>query len=145
MSELVKFKPDHLIPLLEQQINAPLKDWFMSGVVYDLEKSDAVSFIYKGEVMVCGGITKYWAGRGQLWAVFNENSKYNFVPTFRMIKHWLNHEIGNNYNRIELSVACDFEIGKRRAEMLGFGLECAVAKKYLPTGGDCSLYSMVRV
>lgn len=144
MSELVKFKAAHLRPLLEQPVNAGLRDWFLSGVADQLEVTESASFVYKDEVMVCGGITKYWEGRGQLWTVFNENAKFNFVPTFRAIKHWLNYQIENQYKRIELSVNCDFEIGRRRAELLGFKLECATAKNYLPSGGDCSLYSLVR-
>ena len=144
MFETVKFKADHLLPLLNEQLNKDLQYWFTSGMVYDLEKTESVSFINKGEVMVCGGITDYWKGRGQVWSIFSERSKKCFVPTYRAIQKWLKYEIETNYKRIELSVDLGFEIGKRRAEMLGFQLECPLARKYLPGGEDCSLYAMVR-
>jgi len=142
MSKLIEFKPEHLLPLLNEPINTHLKGWFMSGVIYEIK--DSVTFFYNDQVMFCGGITPYWEGRGQVWSVFSERSKHHFVPTFRVIRSYLNNQLGLNYRRIEMSVDVDFEIGKRRAEMLGFRLEVERAKQYLPNGKDCALYAMVR-
>lgn len=140
----VAFKAEHLLPLIKEPTNKHLESWVKSGLVYDLEKGESVTFIYKGKVCVCGGINPYWEGRGQLWSVFSQNLQYEFVPAFRAMKRWVNWQLGNNYRRIELSVDIDFPPGRRRAELLGFSLECELARKYLPNGKDCSLYSLVR-
>lgn len=143
MSEIVKFEPHHLRLLINEPANEHMKAFFSDQLIADLEKTDAVTFYYNGSVQVCGGISHYWPGRGQVWSVFSETSKRNFLPTYRAVKRWLKDRLDNHYERIELSVNCKFLIGKRRAEMLGFELEIERAKKYL-NGEDCSVYSMVR-
>lgn len=140
----VSFKAEHLLALTKEPGNKALEAWFTNGLVYQLEKSEAATFIRNGHVQMCGGINPYWNGRGQLWTVFSENIRRDFVPTFRAIKRWLKHQIENNYERIELSIDCDFPQGKRRAALLGFIMECELARKFLPNGKDCSLYSLVR-
>lgn len=140
----VSFKAEHLLALTKEPANKHLEEWFNNGLVYHLEKGESVTFIHNGRVHVCGGINPYWHGRGQLWTVFSENIKDDFVPTFRAIKRWLKHQIDNNYQRIELSIDADFPPGRRRADLLGFVMECELARKYLPNGKDCSLYSLVR-
>lgn len=140
----VEFKSDHILELSRESSNKHLQQWITSGLAIHLEKSESITFIHNGYVAVCGGINPYWDGRGQLWTIFSERTKDNFVPTYRAIKKWLDLLIENSYRRIELSIDCDFPPGRRRAELLGFKLECELARKYLPTGKDCSLYSMVR-
>jgi hypothetical protein len=144
MSELINFRSSHLEPLSKEPLNAWLSEWIDSPFGKSLESIQSKTFIYKGEVMVCGGITPYWSGRGQLWTVFSEKSKHNFVPVFRVIKKWLNSLLNENYRRIELSVDIGCDVGKRRAEMLGFYLETELARQYLPDGKDVSIYSLVR-
>ena len=143
MSEVLKFKLEHLAPLLEQQMNASLKNWAETEYAEHMEKTDAVTFFHNGVPMVCGGISEYWKGRGHLWCIFNEESKEHFIPTFRAIKAWLT-DMQKKYFRIELSVSTEFFQGHRRAKMLGFEMEILAAKKYLPSGETCSIYSLVR-
>ncbi len=145
MYEIVKFKEEHLKPLIGQASNKCIPEWFSSGLAKNLEKTESVTVVYKEQILMCGGINEYWTGRGQLWAVFNEDAaRKNFVPAFRAIKHWITYQIQNKYRRIEMSVDYDFTIGHRRAKLLGFSLDCERARKYLPGGGDCTLYSLVR-
>lgn len=141
MFDLVPFKTDHLKPLAEQSINSYLPEWITSGHAEAMEKTLAFTGFVKGEVMVCGGVTHLWSGRGQLWSIFSERCKTNFLPTFRGIQKFLDHV---PYKRIEMSIPCDFEIGKRRARLLGFELECERARFYLPNGKDCSLYVRIK-
>lgn len=144
MFETVAFKAEHLLPLLKENMNKRFEEFFINGLAFELEKSNSVTFLYDERAMVCGGIKPIWEGRGQVWTIFSESSKTHFLPTFRAISRWLKYQIDNNYRRIELSVDCDFPIGKRRAEMLGFSLDILCARRYLPDGRDCSIYSMVR-
>lgn len=134
MFEVVDFKREHLMgaDVSEETIEA-------------MERTDANTIVYKGKPLVCGGVGLIWPGRGLLWTVFTSEAKEHFVPTFRGIQKFLEMK-QEKYRRIELSI--DFgpwhEVGCRRAELLGFSLECARAKKYLPDGLDCSLYALVR-
>lgn len=142
MSEIVKLKREHLIPLLDQKENLGVKECLL-GQIDNLEIQNNFALIINEKAAVCGGVLMYWEGRGQLWSVFNEDFKSNFVPVFRGMKAYMKEEL-KRFRRIEVSIPLSCPNWKRRVEMLGFTLECAVAKKYLPDGNDCSLYSMVR-
>lgn len=146
MSDLVKFSAMHLQALVKEPGNKHLAEWLTNGLAKDLESRDSsFTLLIEGKIMVCGGITKYWEGRGQVWSVFSEMSKYNFTPVYRGMKTWLKDMLDNHFVRIEMSVACDLATAKRRAELLGFEVEVERARKYLPTGEDCTLYAMVRL
>lgn len=143
MFDLVPYKREHLIPLLDQRENLSVKELFISGTAESLEKSDAFTLLVNGVPSVCGGVLRYWEGRGQIWCVFNEDFRHNFVPVFRGIKVYLSEQL-KTYRRIEASIPIDFPKGRRRIEMLGFKLECELAEKFLPDGRSCSLYALVR-
>lgn len=146
MSNIVPLKKEHLKSLLAQPMNEKDRRLFDDEFIQGLEDTGAfITMVYDGKVMACGGITPYWTGRGEVWTMFSEESKKYFVPTFRMIKWWLHQQLKSNYRRIELSVFPEDERARRRAEMLGFKCETERAKKYLPTGEDCSIYAMVRM
>lgn len=144
MFEVVVFKKEHVKPLLAQGINQGMDAIFDDEMLQILESRNLyLTLLQDGEVMCCGGISPYWAGRGEMWCLFSEHCKSNFVPVFRMIRKWLKHELEHNYIRIELSIGCGLQHAKRRAQMLGFTLETERARKYL-YGEDCSIYTMVR-
>lgn len=143
MFELVPYKHEHVVQLLDQKINLSVKEYFLNGPGREFEnRGTAVTGMLNGEVMVCGAIEKIWDNRGIIWCVFNERSKHNHISIFRAMKKYLKESA---YNRIEVSVDCAFTHGRRRVEMLGFKLECERAAKFLPDGTDCAIYSMVRV
>lgn len=144
MFRLEPFKIEHFMELSKEPINQNLHHMIESGQVFGLLQTEALTFFKGEQIMICGGITQYWPGRGHLWTVFSENAKDSFVPVFRVIDEWLKKLLSTKYHRIEVSVDWDFEIGKKRAEMLGFKLEIERAKKYLPSGEDCAIYAMVR-
>lgn len=145
MSSIIPFKKEHLRHLLSQEINKSDIDLFSEEFIDNLEQSGSyITITYKDMVMACGGITPYWPGRGEIWTMFSEESAKYFVATFRLIKWWLHQQINTNYRRIELSIRPDYERPRKRAELLGFKLEIERARKYLPSGEDCSIYSMVR-
>lgn len=141
--QVVPYSEKHAIPLLEQSINVHMKEFFLKGHARELEKGPSVALLYKGEPMLVGGILPVWEGRGQVWCMFSEKSKYHAVAVFRHLKRFTTENFQKFY-RIEVCVPYDFEYGKRRVEMLGFELDCARAKKYLPGGGDAAVYSAVR-
>lgn len=142
MHKIIPFKAEHLAPLLDQSINQDVKAVFLGGFADHLETiGGSATGLVDGKVAVCGGVWKYWENRGQIWTVFNQDYKDNFLPVFRILKEFLDQ---SNYDRLEMSVPFGFEIGKRRAKLLGFTLECERARKYLPNGVDCALFARVK-
>src|SRR5262245_25893460 len=79
MCELLPFKAEHYSLVIDQEINKSIKDWAIDGNAKIMEQTDAVSFFLDGRLMVCGGISEYWRGRGHVWVVFSEEAKYHFV------------------------------------------------------------------
>lgn len=142
--KLVPFKAVHIMPMLEQPINIAHRDQFTNGVAEWVEQKGCFTGLLGEKPVVCGGILAYWPGRGQIWTMFDENCGGNFVPIFRGIKRYLKEQ-GKVFKRIEVSIPYDFSIGRRRAEMLGFKLECDRATAFLPDGGDAALYSLVQL
>lgn len=92
-------------------------------------------------VIFCAGVSEYWPGRGEGWALLTEESRHHMLVITRMIKRFL--EICPT-RRIEASVEVNFKEGHRWAKMLGFELEASRLRAYLPDGQDCSLYARVR-
>ena len=140
---LIPYRKEHVMPLLDQPINRDSRADFIGGLAEWAEKQNSFTGIINDVPVVCGGVLEYWPGRAQIWTIFNAESKENFVPVFRGIKRFL-AEQGKTFRRLEISVPCNFELGRRRAELLGFKLECGFAEAFLPDGTDCALYSLVR-
>lgn len=142
MFNLVPFKKEHLAPMLGQRINSFLINWMDSGHAQVMENCEgSFSGIVNGEVAIVGGTVIHWAGRGYLWAVFNQNFKQNFVPVFRGIKKYLDD---HPCARLEMAVPIYCFEGHRRAELLGFKVECEKAEKYLSNGADATLYARIK-
>ena len=139
----IPYRKEHVLPFMEQSMNADIRDAYLSGAAEMLEGTPAQTGVLNGVPMVCGGVIKLWEGRGLVWTVFNDESKDCFVPVFRGIRRFLAEQM-KIYRRLELSVPVSFEIGHRRARLLGFKVECHLAPKFLPNGDDCVLYAMVR-
>jgi hypothetical protein len=118
-----------------------VRETFLNGLAQQVEDMTSVTGMIDGEPMVCGGVIEIWNGRGLIWTVFSEKSKHCFLPVFRGIKKFIDAQ---PYTRLEISIPINLKFAMRRAEMLGFKLECACAKKFLPDGTDCALYAIVR-
>lgn len=145
MFNVVQYRAEHLSFLVNDTFNAHIQEWIDNGYAKEMEREwRSGTIVVNGVVTLCGGVTDYWSGRAQLWTIFGEICKTNFLPTFRGIQKFLN---GLPYRRLELCVPCgtSYEsVARRRAELLGFKLEVDRAEKFLPNGGDAALYSMVR-
>lgn len=140
---LVPYKKEHALQLAAQPMNAEARASYEGGLAELLEKHSSMTVMVNDMPMVCGGVIEMWKGRGYLWTMFNEQSKRCFVPTFRGIQKFLDIQL-EKYPRLEVAIPVSFKLGQRRAELLGFKMECPLAKKFLPNGEDCVLYSMVR-
>lgn len=142
MFKIVPFCEEHLLDFCDQPSHAGvLREWLGNGNAKRLEQTDTFSGLWGKKVLVCGGITPYWPGRGLLWCVFNEESKINFVPVFRGLRKWVREQ---PFSRIEVAVPLDFPIGHRRAELFGFELETPRARKYHIDGKDAAIYVLIK-
>jgi hypothetical protein len=141
---LVAFKAEHLLRIAIDENNSDYREMVDSGVAKRLEGEQSVSFMRNGYPVGCGGICEIWNGRGHSWSVFSKRSLHCQTGLIRAMNRWIAWQLKNHWRRIEASVDIDFPKGKKRLELLGFRLETALAKKYLPDGKDCSIYSLVR-
>lgn len=142
MFEILRFEPDHIIPLLAEEMNRQYMDWYYTGYAHKL-KQNTVCFTGRmnGQVLICAGIAPLWPGRGYIWCVLSEHIRAHSISVYRGARRWLKAQ---PYNRLEMDVPVDLEIAHRRAEWLGFNLEIKRARKYMPDGGDASVYVWVR-
>lgn len=138
--EIVPLTREHLLSLADQKPNSFIHDWMESGHADEMIPRGFAG-VMNGHVMICGGVIELWKHRAQVWSIFNQNSKTCFLPVFRGIKKFLQAQ---PYRRLEFSVPVNLPIAHRRALLLGFKLECALAEKYLPNGEDCAIYALVR-
>lgn len=143
MSELIKFKVEHSVPLLGQPSNVNVRGLFLGPWGKSLESTDAFTGFVNNRVAVCGGVGKVWEGRGHIWTLFNEDFKDNFVPVFRLMRKFIKEQL-QNYRRLEASIPTSMGFAMRRAERLGFKLECLCARNYLPDGTDCAIYAIFK-
>ncbi len=140
MYSVVPFKEEHLTEMLKQKINKAEREMCIAK---DLRERAHTSFtgMFKDKPMVCGGVVDYEDGIGYLWTVFDERSSKCFQSVFGSIKDFIK-KVKPNYANLMLAIPCDFEQGKRRAELLGFRLLHERAVKFLSNGTDCSIYVM---
>lgn len=140
MFKIVPLNIEHLIELYDEPSNRFLKDWIQSGFAKEMMKS-GLAGTFNDKVVVCGGFVECWTNRAQIWSVWSRECKNNFVPIFRGLKKLIHSQ---KYNRIEFAVPVYLTSAHRRAKLLGFEVECELAKKFLPDGSDCVLYALVR-
>ncbi len=144
MIEVVSFKKEHMKELLAEPHNHYLGALLSDVQLEATEKTGMAQTVLRRsdkKVLCCGGVTEYWPGRGECWCTFTKDCKKEFVAIHRVALRLFDMYPGN---RIEASVAINFNEGHRWIKALGFKLDAACLKKYLPDGGDVSLYSRVK-
>jgi hypothetical protein len=142
MFSVVPLEKEHLIELSAEPENAFLVGSLADGFYEnDASRGFSRTAFLNGKIAVCAGINELWPNRGFLWSIFSKSCESNFLPVFRGIKKFLAEA---PFKRIEMGVPCEFERGHRRALMLGFTLECSVARAFLSSGQDCSTYALVK-
>lgn len=141
--EVVKFKAEHLRHVSATGfLNAKIRPWLLPEHGAALEAYGGVyTILDDGVPVVFGGIIKYWEGRGEAWLTFGKPKTSNFISIFKKVKRVIDD---CPLNRIEMVVDYGSEVHARWATLLGFKKEADRMRRYLPDGGDATLYSMVR-
>lgn len=142
--EVLDFKREHMEQLLSLPINQRLVSIFKEPNYEVLERPKLSYTIVCAEtkrVLFVGGIIPFWQGRGECWAMFNENVEKYMLQITRAVRRYF--EL-SPYTRIESTVELGFNHGHRWNKLLGLKLEAPIMEKYWPDGTDCSLYSRVK-
>lgn len=141
--EVVKFRPEHLTELMNQNEMEHMREFFSDSQKQILAASPhAFSGISgDGRVVVCAGVSVLWENRGSAWAVFNPVCRREFLAIHNAVKRFLSC---CPLKRVEAAVDFGFERGHRWIKLLGFSVETERAKAFLPSGNDATLYVRVR-
>ncbi|HNA61448.1 MAG TPA: hypothetical protein PKW79_00020 [Rhabdochlamydiaceae bacterium] len=144
MVEVKKFKISHLEDLLREPQNEYLVGYLKYENLETMEKNGlnySIFCVETKQVLFCGGVSEYWKGRGECWAVFHHNVRSKFVQIHRCVLRYFEM---CPIKRIEATVKYDFKEGHRWIKALGFTLEAPRLRFYYPNGDDVSLYSRVK-
>lgn len=142
MIEVVKLKPEHVVEIQTEHSDAFLRSYFEAGypeILANLPESYAV--LVDGRPVCCAGLSEFWPGRAEAWAMVSRHAGPYFLAIHRRAKAYLEK---SPMRRIEASVDASFEVGHRWVRALGFKLEAPHRPGYRVDGGDCALYARVR-
>lgn len=141
--EVVRFRREHLAKLHERKETASIA---ITPETLDMLEKDqwTGTLIVGGQVILCGGVVRYWDGRGEAWAVVSEEASKYAVTVVRVVKRFLDQVQNAAIRRLEATVEHGFKMGERLVEILGFEVECPCLRKYYATGADATLYVRFR-
>ncbi len=136
------YKKYDMVPLMDEPHNRALSKFTDEQYAHiestGLNKS---FFTEEGKLLMCGGVSLYWAQRGEAWAVFTGDCRKEFMELHSAAKKYL---YSLKIKRIEAAIYNDFIPGCRWIKALGFKMDAPLLKNYYPDGRDTSLYSLVR-
>jgi hypothetical protein len=142
MIRLAKFEAAHFEELSREPIAFSLLPLITKEHIALLEKQPFVySAMKDGKVVACGGLSEYWPGRAEAWALISSDVKSDFFAVTKLTQRVLD---GCKIRRIEAAVDVNFKKGHRWIKLLGFKKEADCLEAYLPDGKDCALYARVR-
>jgi len=126
------------IPLLNLS-----EDWMRGRYRMYLAAETGPSWVMEdnGGLLCAFGAAFLWSGVCEVY--FNLIEKRHIISQLRTVKRFLDEQ-GKKYNvrRFHATVKCDFDIGKKFIEFLGFQCEGKL-RKYNPDGSDAYLYSRI--
>lgn len=136
---VVDFDPAHLDALTEQDATAYLRQFAQADDAKKLRaaSSHAYTGLVNGKPVACGGITQWWPGVGEMWAVFGRDAGPHMVAIVRGAKRVLDLA---DCHRVSAAVDTTFVPGQRLAALLGFTIEGKM-RSYGPDRRDYYLYA----
>jgi hypothetical protein len=132
------FRVIHLDTLKLQHAQAYLSGWVSQKQGEFLETQQSFTVIDGDTPIASGGVISQWAGRGIAWAFLSDIGPRDFLMIHRAVERFLDN---CGFNRVEISVDCDFPAAHRWARLLGFEMEANCMRGYGPDGRDCALYA----
>ena len=144
MVEAVAFKKEHLEYLLNLPMNSDLKSWLININYHIIEQpKNSVTILDSKtkEVLGCGGVVPYWAGRAEAWVVFGQNAKHKMVQLRRCVIRFFDM---CEHSRIESVIDLNSPVAHRWIKSLGFTVEAPLMKNYWGLNKDAVLYARIR-
>lgn len=141
MFELTPLQPEHIQAVLKEPLNCDQAEWPAAKILYMCKQPYSFTGLVENDIVICGGLVEYWANRAHLWTLFSKNYLKHPIACFRGMKKFLEDQ---PFNRVEMDTPTDLALAHRRARLLGFQLECKIARRYSERGENKSLYSWVR-
>ena len=142
ITEVVRFKREHLAILHEQKITASVGltkeqlEWYENHPW-------TITLKVNGEVLLCGGIFPHWEGRGEAWAVVSENAAKHVIAVHKAALRLL--DLAQcTLPRLEAVVEAGHTKAENWVQLLGFVCEAPRLVKYFPGQKDGALYARVR-
>jgi len=105
----------------------------------------AITGVYDGRIVGCGGLEILWPGFAEVWCLFVSDIGKHACTLMRVgriiLKDWV-----KNYSliRIQTPLRADFGPGIRFAKAFGFEYE-ATLHKYHPDETDAEMYTIIKL
>ena len=145
MFELIKYEPSHAIEILRNGAKEPgmaATEQHERWAQQMFDNGPAVTGLFDGKVVACGGIWILGKGRGEQWALYAEDiGSYHIDPT--LARDWMMEQIKTNKLwRLQTPLKSDYPEGVVYAKWMGFEFE-ATLKGYRDDGADAIMYTII--
>ena len=138
---VVPFEAKHMSTIRLQKHQTCDIGWMAPDHARLLENEYAFTILDGAEVLMVGGAIKCWEGRGIAWCFLAENIGTRFSAVHRHVKRFFSTQ---DFARLEAQVQLEFKQAHRWMKMLGFELECPLARAFFPDGSDAAFYVKVK-
>ena len=137
MIEIVKFNKKHIDDIVRRDSTDNYGHMQRTGCFDDIE--EAYSAINTGtkEAIAIAGVTEYWPGRAEGWALLTTKTPEEFFMFHRAVQRF----VAKYRGRLEYVARKDFVEGRRWATILGFAQESTLHDYY---GQDSDAIMYVR-
>lgn len=141
MYVVLRYSADHLAMIdAEPNQSAPASKFASPAVARSLEGPFAWTVAKDGVVLACAGFAEKWLDHWMGWAYMSRHSGPHMLG---LVRAALQTKSRWPRGRIEASTPCDFAVGHKLLELLGFSKEAERMRRYTPDGRDHALYAFV--
>lgn len=125
---VVPYLPVHLYVLLPSQVQPNLERINLQSHADALSvMGEAYTVIHDDEPIAVGGLIVVSDFRAKVWAIMGEKTKGKMRFVTDAVRKFLD-EKNKVFERIEIDVKSDFDLGKKWAEVLGFEYESTMVR-----------------
>ena len=142
-SRIVPFEPWH-VRLLEGRKAERESTYDIGWQAHQVGNYPGLTLVVADKPIACAGLVTMWPGVAEAWAYLSPAVEHRAVALHRQVKRaLLMGERHLNLHRIQAAVRCDFVVGYRWLERLGFEPE-GLMHKYGPRKESYMRFARVR-